>query len=204
MGIFNEQSFDHPFAKGIQGAPGVGFSLTANGNYDINKKRLTNVGSPSDNNDAATKKYVDDNSSGSVTTSQLTVDSDIDMKDTYRIKNLSTPLDGKDPATKIYVDNTFVDRDGSYPMKGNLDINNKRIYNLPFPTGNNQPATQGFTDLKYLHLDGTVPMGQNLNMNNKNINHLRPPTSDTDAATKKYVDESIPDTSSFIKKDGSV
>ena len=38
MGIFNEQSFDHPFAKGIQGAPGVGFSLTSNGNYDINKK----------------------------------------------------------------------------------------------------------------------------------------------------------------------
>ena len=32
MGIFNEQSFDHPFARGIQGAPGVGFSLTADGN----------------------------------------------------------------------------------------------------------------------------------------------------------------------------
>ena len=47
-------------------------------------------------------------------------------------------------------------------------------------------------------------MGQNLNMNNKNINHLRPPTNDADAATKKYVDDSIPDTSSFIKKDGSV
>ena len=39
MGIFNEQSFDQPFAKGIQGASGVGFSLTANGNYDINKKK---------------------------------------------------------------------------------------------------------------------------------------------------------------------
>ena len=38
MGIFNEQSFDHPFAKGIQGPPGVGFSLTANGNYDIKKR----------------------------------------------------------------------------------------------------------------------------------------------------------------------
>ena len=38
MGIFNEQSFDHPFAKGIQGAPGVGFSLTADGNYDISGK----------------------------------------------------------------------------------------------------------------------------------------------------------------------
>ena len=35
MGIFNEQSFDNPFARGIPGAPGVGFSLTAGGNYDM-------------------------------------------------------------------------------------------------------------------------------------------------------------------------
>ena len=39
MGIFNEQSFDHPFARGIQGAPGVGFSLTTDGNYDMNNKK---------------------------------------------------------------------------------------------------------------------------------------------------------------------
>ena len=38
MGIFNEQSLDHPFARGIQGAPGVGFRLTTDGNYDMNKK----------------------------------------------------------------------------------------------------------------------------------------------------------------------
>ena len=227
MGIFNEQSFDHPFAKGIPGAPGVGFSLTANGNYDINKKRLTNVGAPSDdedaatkkyvddkskdqhsstqlnvdsnidmkdqfrilnlkhpvdadepatkqyadskfvdrngsrtmignlsmnnnkiikvgtptaNDDAANKKYVDDKSSGSLTTTRLTVDSNIDMKDTYRITNLSTPLDGKEPPTKDYVDNTFLDRDGSYPMKGNLNMGNNRIFNLPAPNGGNQPT----------------------------------------------------------------
>ena len=85
MGIFNEQSFDHPFAKGIQGAPGVGFSLTEDGNYDINGKILTNVGAPNSNTDAATKKYVDDNSSGSLTTTRLTVDSNIDMKNRYRI-----------------------------------------------------------------------------------------------------------------------
>ena len=38
MGIFNEQSFNHPFARGIQGAPGVGFSLTSDGNYDMTGK----------------------------------------------------------------------------------------------------------------------------------------------------------------------
>ena len=39
MGIFNEQSNNHPFARGIQGAPGVGFNLTADGNYDMVGKK---------------------------------------------------------------------------------------------------------------------------------------------------------------------
>ena len=204
MGIFNEQSFDHPLARGNQGAPGVGFNLTSSGDYDMINKKLRNVGAPSANTDAATKKYVDDNSSGSPSTSQLTVDSNIDMKDTYRIQNLITPLDSKDPATKYYVDNTFLDRDGSYPMKGNLNMDNNRILNLPAPAGPKQPTPLGFTDLKYLHVAGTNKMTNNLNMDNKSIIHLKPPTNPTDAATKKYVDDSIPDTSSFIKKDGSV
>ena len=204
MGIFNEQSFDHPFAKGIPGAPGVGFSLTADGNYDMNKKKLTNVGAPSNTTDAATKKYVDDNSSGSPSTSRLTVDSNIDMKNTYRITNLSTPLDAKEPPTKEYVDNTFLDRDGSYPMKGDLNMDNNRIYNLPNPTGAKQPTPLAFSDMKYLHVAGTNKMTNNLNMDNKKIINLRPPSDDTDGATKKYVDDSIPDTSSLIKNYGSV
>ena len=125
MGIFNEQSFDHPFAKGIQGAPGVGFSLTADGNYDMNKKRLTNVGAPSANTDAATKKYVDDNSGGSPSTTRLTVDSNIDMKDQYRILNLKHPIDSDEPATKQYSDSRFLDRNGSRTMIGNLSMNNR-------------------------------------------------------------------------------
>ena len=184
MGIFNEQSLDHPFAKGIQGAPGVGFNLTSSGNYDMVNKKLKNVGAPSDNTDAATKKYVDDNSSGSPSTSRLTVDSNIDMKDTYRIQNLITPLDSKDPATKYYVDNTFLDRDGSYPMKGNLNMDNNRIFNLPAPNGSNQPTPLVFTDLKYIHVNGTNKMTNNLNMDNKKIINLRPPTNPTDGATK--------------------
>ena len=204
MGIFNEQSLDHPFAKGIQGAPGVGFNLTSSGDYDMINKKLRNVGAPSANTDAATKKYVDDNSSGSPSTSRLTVDSNIDMKDTYRIQNLITPQDSKDPATNYYVDNTFLDRDGSYPMKGNLNMDNNRIFNLPAPNGSNQPTPLAFTDLKYLHVNGTNKMTNNLNMDNKGIIHLKTPTDSTDGATKKYVDDSIPDTSSFIKKDGSV
>ena len=207
MGIFNEQSLDHSFAKGIQGAPGVGFNLTSSGDYDMINKKLRNVGAPSANTDAATKKYVDDNSSGSPKTSQLIVDSDIDMKDTYRIKNLSTPLDAKDPTTKYYVDNTFLDRDGSYPMKGSLNMDNHRILNLPTPSGPKQPTPLAFTELKYLHVSGTNKMINNLNMDNKKIINLNQPTSNTDATNKKYVDDIVAankvNDSSFFKLDGS-
>ena len=41
--------------------PGVGFKLTDDGNYDIDGKRLTNVGEPTGDGDATTKKYVDQN-----------------------------------------------------------------------------------------------------------------------------------------------
>ena len=71
----------------------------------VNKK-LRNVGAPASNTDAATKKYVDENSGGGKT-SLLTVDSNIDMKDTYRILNLKVPSDAKEPATKNYTDNNF-------------------------------------------------------------------------------------------------
>ena len=204
MGVFNEQTYSSPFAKGIQGAPGVGFSLTADGNYDMNKRKLTNVGEPSANTDAATKKYVDDNSSSS--TSELTVDSNIDMKDRYRILNLKHPVDADEPATKQYSDSKFLDRDGSRTMIGNLDMNNNKIFNLTAPTGPKQPIPLVFGDLKYLHVAGTNKMTNNLNMDNKGIIHLKPPTSDTDAATKKYVDDNAgsPDLSDYFKKDGSV
>ena len=200
MGVFNEHT-DKNFGKGVQGAPGIGFSLTADGNYDIVNRRLTNVGAPTSNADAATKKYVDDNSSGS--SSELTIDSNIDMKDRYRILNLKSPLDADEPATKQYADSTFLDREGGI-MTGNLDMNNFRIYNLPAPTGGKQPIPLALGNFQYLMVNGTNKMLNNLNMDNKKIINLRIPTNDSDGATKKYVDDVIPDTRSFIKKDGSV
>ena len=212
MGIFNEHfSNQHPFARGIQGAPGVGFNLTADGNYDMVGKKLTNVGAPSSNTDAATKKYVDENSGGGKT-SLITVDSNIDMKNQFSITKLKTPSNNDDAATKKYVDDSKVDGsvflklDGTRPMVGNLNMNNKRILNIPNPNGPKQPTPLAYTDLAYLHVDGSNKMTNDLNMNNKKIIKLLTPTDDTDAATKKYVDNksTSQDLSPYIKKDGSV
>ena len=211
MGIFNEHSSNHfQFAKGVQGAPGVGFNLTADGNYDMVGKKLTNVGSPTSDTDSATKKYVDTNSGGGKT-SLLTVDSNIDMKSQFSITKLKTPSNNDDAATKKYVDDSKVDGsvflklDGSRQMTGNLDMNNKRIFNLPNPTGSKQPIPLAYGDLAYLHVDGSNTMTNHLNMNNKKIINLVSPTNNTDAVPKKYVDDSLSnqDFSSFFKKDGS-
>lgn len=43
----------------LKGPAGVGFKLTINGNYDINKKKLENVGEPENASDCATRNYVD-------------------------------------------------------------------------------------------------------------------------------------------------
>ena len=212
MGIFNEHSSNHfQFAKGVQGAPGVGFNLTADGNYDMVGKKLTNVGAPTSDSDSATKKYVDTNSGGGKT-SLLTVDSNIDMKSQYSITKLKAPSNNDDAANKKYVDDTKVDGsvflklDGTRQMTGNLDMNNKRIFNLPNPTGSKQPIPLAYGDLAYLHVDGSNTMTNNLNMNNKKIINLVSPTNNSDAVPKKYVDDNLSnqDFSSFFKKDGSV
>ena len=211
MGIFNEHSSNHyQFAKGVQGAPGIGFNLTADGNYDMVRKKLTNVGAPTSDTDSATKKYVDTHSGGK--TSLITVDSNIDMKSQFSITKLKTPSNNDDAATKKYVDDSKVDGsvflklDGTRSMTGNLDMNNKRIFNLPNPTGSKQPIPLAYGDLAYLHVDGSNMMTNHMNMNNKKIINLITPTNNTDATTKKYVDDSISnqDFSSFFKKDGSI
>ena len=211
MGIFNEHSSNqYQFAKGIQGAPGVGFNLTADGNYDMVGKKLTNVGAPTSDTDSATKKYVDDNSGGGKT-SLITVDSNIDMKSQYSITKLKTPSDDSDAANKKYVDDSKVDGsvflklDGTRKMAGNLDMNNNRIFNIPAPNGSKQPTPLAYTEFAYLKVNGTNSMTNDLNMNNKKIINLITPTNNSDASTKKYVDDSISnqDFSSFFKKDGS-
>ena len=197
MGIFNEQSFDHPFAKGIQGAPGVGFSLTADGNYAMSKKRLTNVGAPSNNTDAATKKYVDDNSSGLLLSSKLTVDSNIDMNHKM-IKNLYPPQDINDSATKFYVDTKFLQVSGSNSMIGNLNMNNKKIVNVNAPTNQNDASNKKYVDdtvtvnkvdvSPYFKKDGSQKMTGNIDMNNNRIYNLPAPTGNNQPTPLAFTD----------------
>ena len=65
------------------------------------------------------------------------------MKSQYSITKLKSPTDNEDAANKKYVDDSkvndsvFLKLDGTRPMVGNLNMNNKRILNIPAPTGGN-------------------------------------------------------------------
>ena len=189
MGIFNEQSLDHPFARGIQGAPGVGFNLTSSGDYDMINKKLRNVGAP--NTDAATKKYVDDNSSGSVDTSSfLKLDGTRKMTgnlgmDNNRIYNLPAPASPKQPTPLSFTDLKYLHVGGTNKMTNNLNMDNKKIINLRIPTNDTDGATKKYVDdntaapdlSDYLEKDGTVTMTGNLNLGNNKIVGLATPVA---------------------------
>ena len=144
MGIFNQHSNNNQphqsFLRGLRGSPGVGFSLTRVGNYDMNNKKLKNVGEGVESSDAVTKHQLETainskiNSSPSlnnfVKKDSPEVAADLDMK-AFAIKNMKvTPANGASATSKKYVDgnlNTkadksilsqYIKRDGSIQVVG--------------------------------------------------------------------------------------
>ena len=169
MGIFNQHSNNQQqrFLRGIQGSPGVGFSFTSDGNYDVNNKKLKNVGEGVESSDAITKHQLEVSMNTKLDKASLNnyvkkdspeVGTDLDMKG-FAIKNLKVTPGGDGSATsRKYVDrklgtkadrndlNGYLKRDGSNQMSSNLRMNGKRITGLT-----NVPASDGeATNKKYV------------------------------------------------------
>ena len=129
---------------------------------------------PDNNDQAANKKYVDD-----------------------EIKKIPSP----DLST-------YLKKDGTVEMTGNLDMGNQQITNLGANIQNTYDVVNlGFCDTKYLQ----KVSNSDLDMDNHKIKDMAQPTDDNDASTKAYVDNEIAkipsvgsDLSVYLKKDGSV
>ena len=117
MGIFNQHSNNQPhqqsFLRGLRGSPGVGFSLTSDGNYDMNNKKLKNVGEGVESSDAVTKHQLEVSINTKASKTSLTryvkknspeVAADLDMKG-FEVKNMKlTPAGDLSATSKKYVD----------------------------------------------------------------------------------------------------
>jgi len=87
--------------KPIKGDPGIGFKLTNDNNFDMETKRLTNVGEPKEDKDALTKGYFIERTD-QILRNFLGKNEDIDMTN-KAIKNLSWFNDINDAVPKKYL-----------------------------------------------------------------------------------------------------
>ena len=201
MGIFKKQSYNHPFARGIQGAPGVGFSLTADGNYDMIGKKLTNVGDGTDPSDAVTRKQLDNAGVGDIT-------ADINLKNSYKRTFNQLKADTESLVSHEEVKENFIGINEAEAMKTYLDMGDNFIYNVKTPTANDQASNNSYVDTTatntinaaalihatkaevndYLKKDGTTPMTGNLNMNRKRIFNLPAPTGGNQPTPLAFTD----------------
>ena len=165
MGIFNQHSNNQPhqsFLRGLQGSPGIGFSLTKDGNYDMNNRKLKNVGEGVESSDAVTKHQLEVSMNTKPDKASLNnyvkknspeVGGDLDMKG-HSIKNLKVTSLGGDASvpSKKYVDRklatkadktsltTFVKKN-SPEVAADLDMIGFAIKNMKVTPGGDSSAT---------------------------------------------------------------
>lgn len=132
---------------------------------DMCNNKIVNLDDPTAAQDAANKKYVDDEIAG---VSVGTLTGNLDMSNN-KIVNLANPTDTQDAATKNYVDvrdALKLDLSGG-TLTGNLDMCNNKIVNLADPTAAQDAATRNYVnneDALKLNLTGGTLTG-NLNVN---------------------------------------
>lgn len=134
---------------------------TMTGPISMGGQKITNLGNPTENADAASKIFVDiafQELESAINQELLTylplkggtMVGAIDMGD-YKITSLSTPTDGTDAANKTYVDNAisgapYLNTSGVTPMVGNLNMADHLISNLLNPSNPQDAATKNYVD----------------------------------------------------------
>ena len=154
-------------------------SYYAKGGIIMRKNKLGGLQEPTNDGEAANKKYVDD------TTKNLFIDENdniafglnVDMEGN-QILGLPEPATDQEPATKKYVDDLQtqnVDEKGNIKFGRSINLDRNRIFSMKEPTKPSEGANK-----KYV--DDTI---------NKRIQEEKDNFLPQDPATKEYVDEAI-------------
>ena len=214
-GMLSESTSFARGKDGKDGLPGVGFKLTPSGDFDLQRKRLTNVAEGTGDSDAVTKHQVD------TLKIQLKADSlqidgsshmtgDLDLRgqklinpgeiemNRKLITNLNTDEDNDLSAVNMITLKKFHPDVPAHTHEVTKDIDLKELFNVI------QSKQRSLNELK-THYDSLVsfeevnenflsrqeefPMQTQLDMNHNSITNLKDPQFGGEAATKKYVDD---------------
>ena len=170
------------------------------------------MGAPTNDLDASTKKYVDDEVNSRLTRAQADLSyfkkgESLDLGNN-RITLLGDPIDDKDATNKEWVrknapglrqataDSRYV-RQSNPDITAELDMTNHKIIELADPTlltdatnkryvDSNAGINQATADGLYLQKSGGTLTGE-LNMGDNKITNVESPTNNSDVTTKKWV-----------------
>ena len=147
---------------------------------DIGNQFIYNVKTPTNNNQATNKEYVD---------GKLTKKANLGL-----VQNVMRQVTYK--ADKLDLDN-YLQRDGSLDMTGNLQMNTSKIKGLPLttPQSGDEATSKDYVltsinDVPNVYLDraGSLKMTGDLDMDNNRIKNLNDERqTGTDAINKNYV-----------------
>ena len=171
--------------KSEKGNPGIGFKLTHDNNYDMETKRLTNVGEPKEDKDALTKGYFIERTD-QILRNFLGKNEDIDMNN-KAIKNLSWPIDNNDSVPKKYLYQYGLLLDNKI---NSFNAKDKKIVNVLDPENLQDVATKNYVD----SLDSAIQdslMKKITDANNNRIKNVGDPVEDGDAVNKKHLNQII-------------
>ena len=181
-------------------------------NLNLGNKKIVGLATPVLNTDAATKKYVDDNTAAPDLSDYLEKDGTVTMTGNLnlggnKIVGLATPVSNTDAATKKYVDDNagspdlsnYLKKDGTITMTGNLNVGNNKIVGLATPVSNTDAATKKYVDdntaapdlSDYLEKDGSIAMTGELNAGGNEIINIGKPRQNSDAVNKDYTDKLV-------------
>ena len=154
-------------------------SYYAKGGLIMRKNKLGGLREPSQDGEAATKKYVDDKVKNIFLdeNDNIAFGLNVDMEGN-QILGLPEPATDQEPATKKYVDDLQtqnVDEKGNIKFSRNINLDRNRIFSMKEPTKPSEGANK-----KYV--DDTIT---------KRLQEEKDNFLPQDPATKEYVDEAV-------------
>ena len=187
MGLFNELYLPSNSAvnTGTVGRPGIGFKLTDTGDYDMQNKKLVNVKSGMDSNDAANKSQLDSSTillqgsrAGDVVNDKAVIYSDTGAVHARSLYLLDDPQDGNRNEVRLETPHqSYGNIHLNIPDLHNFDgyggrlksevmvtsveqtVTGKKVFEnieVHDPTSNNQAANKSYADTKLSLTGGTM------------------------------------------------
>ena len=184
---------------------------------NLNENKIKSLGAPTEDEDGANKKYVDDEIAKLPHSDNCTLKLDgsramagnLDMAN-HKIINAAVPTEDEDGANKKYVDDEIaklphsdtgtLKLDGSRTMTGNLNMGHHTITGIKSSSADNAALTVGGAKATYLPLSGNRAMQDTLNLGGNSITNIKDPDiSDSNyAATVNFVNKTIDDKLKYL------